>query len=115
MADSENTQAQDSPDSSDEASPRERLPERLRVHSLARVLGTTSRRVLDALAELDGRARSAHSTVDKSQAERVREVLAGDGAAEAPTEALTEAQAAEAPAVEAVADAPSPRSGRSPR
>ncbi len=69
MADSENTQAQDSPDSSEEASPRERLPERLRVHSLARVLGTTSRRVLDALAELDGRARSAHSTVDKTEAD----------------------------------------------
>ncbi|HSA41923.1 MAG TPA: hypothetical protein P5061_15045, partial [Mycobacterium sp.] len=39
------------------------LPERLRVHSLARVLGTTSRRVLDALVELDGRTRSAHSSV----------------------------------------------------
>lgn len=81
MADSENTQAQDSPDSAEEIhaaeTPRERLPERLRVHSLARVLGTTSRRVLDALAELDGRARSAHSTVDKTEAEKVREVLAG--------------------------------------
>jgi ribonuclease E len=52
------------------------IPERLRVHSLARVLGTTSRRVLDALAELDGRHRSAHSTVDKADAERVRAVLA---------------------------------------
>ena len=37
------------------------LPERLRVHSLARVLGTTSKRVLDALAELDGRSRSPQS------------------------------------------------------
>ena len=35
------------------------LPDRLRVHSLARVLGTTSRRVLEALSELDGRSRSA--------------------------------------------------------
>ncbi|GAS86045.1 Rne/Rng family ribonuclease [Mycolicibacterium brisbanense] len=52
------------------------LPERLRVHSLARVLGTTSRRVLDALAEFDGRHRSAHSTVNKADAERVRAVLA---------------------------------------
>jgi ribonuclease E len=51
-------------------------PERLRVHALARVLGTTSKRVLDALAELDGRARSAHSTVDKDEAARVREALA---------------------------------------
>ena len=31
----------------------EELPERLRVHTLARALGTTSKRVLDALAELD--------------------------------------------------------------
>lgn len=54
----------------------EGLPERLRVHSLARVLGTTSRRVLDALAEFDGRQRSAHSTVDKADAERVRDALA---------------------------------------
>ena len=57
------------------------LPERLRVHSLARVLGTTSRRVLDALAELDGRSRSAHSSVDRTDAVRVRDVLA---AAETP-------------------------------
>ncbi|MBU9765799.1 Rne/Rng family ribonuclease [Mycobacterium sp. TNTM28] len=56
--------------------PQEGLPERLRVHSLARVLGTTSRRVLDALAEFDGRTRSPHSTVDKADAERVRDALA---------------------------------------
>ncbi|KUI25421.1 Rne/Rng family ribonuclease [Mycobacterium sp. GA-2829] len=95
MADSENTQAQDSPESSEDVQPRERLPERLRVHSLARVLGTTSRRVLDALAELDGRARSAHSTVDQSQAEKVREVLASEaveaaGAVEVPAEVVVE-------------------------
>jgi ribonuclease E len=59
--------------------------DKLRVHALARVLGTTSKRVLDALAELDGRPRSAHSTVDNDEAERVREALAavpdesGDG------------------------------------
>ena len=50
----------------------------LRVHSLARSLGTTSKRVLDALAELDGRTRSAHSTVDQSEAARVREALANE-------------------------------------
>ncbi|MDY6871109.1 MAG: ribonuclease E/G, partial [Actinomycetota bacterium] len=67
------------------------------MHSLARVLGTTSRRVLDALAELDGRARSAHSTVDKAEAERVREVLGGsDG--NAPVEAPAPAEIAEAAA-----------------
>lgn len=54
----------------------EELPERLRVHSLARVLGTTSRRVLDALSQLDGRTRSPHSSVDRTDAVRVRDVLA---------------------------------------
>ena len=54
----------------------EELPDRLRVHSLARVLGTTSRRVLDALSALDGRPRSAHSSVDRTDAVRVRDVLA---------------------------------------
>jgi ribonuclease E len=50
-------------------------PEKLRVHSLARVLGTTSKRVLDALTELDGRPRSAQSTVEQDEADRVREAL----------------------------------------
>ena len=61
----------------EQAQPAEQeLPDRLRVHSLAKVLGTTSKRVLDALAELDGRTRSAHSSVDQAEAIRVREVLA---------------------------------------
>ncbi|MBJ7400524.1 MAG: ribonuclease E/G, partial [Mycolicibacterium sp.] len=63
------------------------LPERLRVHTLARALGTTSRRVLDALTRLDGRSRSAQSSVDQADALRVREVLAAepaDGALAAP-------------------------------
>jgi ribonuclease E len=61
----------------------EELPDRLRVHSLARVLGTTSRRVLDALAELDGRVRSAHSSVDRVDAARVRDLLSSAGPAPA--------------------------------
>ncbi|RFD24963.1 ribonuclease E/G [Mycobacterium uberis] len=52
------------------------LPDRLRVHSLARTLGTTSRRVLDALSALDGRIRSTHSSVDRVDAVRVRDLLA---------------------------------------
>ncbi|WP_375489692.1 translation initiation factor IF-2 N-terminal domain-containing protein, partial [uncultured Mycobacterium sp.] len=54
----------------------EDLPDKLRVHSLARALGTSSKRVLDALTELDGRVRSAHSTVDRVDAVRVRDLLA---------------------------------------
>ncbi|BBZ13169.1 Rne/Rng family ribonuclease [Mycobacterium branderi] len=64
-------------------SEREDLPDRLRVHSLARALGTTSRRVLDALTELDGRIRSAHSTVDRADAVRVRDLLAAAPAPDA--------------------------------
>jgi ribonuclease E len=70
--------ADDAPtqDLSEETQPGEDQPEKLRVHSLARVLGTTSKRVLDALTELDGRPRSPQSTVEQDEAERVREVLA---------------------------------------
>ncbi|MDA2950335.1 MAG: translation initiation factor IF-2 N-terminal domain-containing protein, partial [Actinomycetota bacterium] len=64
----------------------ETLPERLRVHTLARVLGTTSKRVLDALTELDGRSRSAQSSVDQADAIRVREVLAAETETETETE-----------------------------
>ncbi|ADT98723.1 Rne/Rng family ribonuclease [Mycolicibacterium gilvum] len=73
--------------------------EKLRVHSLARVLGTTSRRIIDALAELDGRARSAHSTVGPDEADRVREVLAAPEPETTPeqvTEVATDAVEAQA-------------------
>ncbi|WP_025737243.1 Rne/Rng family ribonuclease [Mycobacterium genavense] len=53
----------------------EDLPDRLRVHSLARALGTTSKRVVDALTALDGRICSAHSGVDYEDAIRVRDLL----------------------------------------
>ncbi|MDX1873943.1 translation initiation factor IF-2 N-terminal domain-containing protein [Mycolicibacterium sp. 120266] len=78
----------------------EELPAKLRVHSLARVLGTTSKRIVDVLAELDGRARSPHSTVDKAEAERVRDVLTAAEAAEneppVPTGSVEPAEVAEA-------------------
>lgn len=81
----------------------EELPDRLRVHSLARVLGTTSRRVLDALSELDGRTRSAHSTVDRTDAVRVRDVLAQEPAPAAEETPVEDAPAEDAPAEEAPA------------
>ena len=65
-----------SAESSEEPTRHDELPDRLRVHSLARTLGTTSKRVLDALSALDGRVRSAHSTVDRDDAVRVRDLLA---------------------------------------
>ena len=72
------------------------LPERLRVHTLARMLGTTSKRVIEVLVGLDGRNRSAQSTVDRSDAVRVREVLAPSAEPEAnaqPAEAETKTDA----------------------
>ena len=72
-----------SSDLPEDSSRHEDLPNRLRVHSLARILGTTSRRVLDALSELDGRIRSAHSSVDRADAVRVRDLLAAVPAASA--------------------------------
>jgi len=53
----------------------EDLPDRIRVHQLARSLGNTNKEVLDALFELDGRVRTVHSGVDRDDAMRVREVL----------------------------------------
>ncbi|ULP49795.1 ribonuclease E/G [Mycolicibacter virginiensis] len=82
------------------------MPDRLRVHSLARVLGTTSRRVLDALTELDGRARSAHSSVDRVEAVRVRDLL--DSAAEPAVTGLFQ-EAGEAEATGEVPDEPESR------
>lgn len=89
----------------------EELPAKLRVHSLARVLGTTSKRIVDALAELDGRSRSPHSTVAREQAEQVREVLNAEAAASAvevpAVDSVTEAAPQEAaPEVPAPGDAP---------
>jgi ribonuclease E len=78
----------------EDSSQHEDLPERLRVHSLARALGTTSKQVLDALAELDGRIRSAHSTVDRVDAVRVRDLLGSAPAAAAAAVVATESQAA---------------------
>ncbi|OSC41647.1 Rne/Rng family ribonuclease [Mycobacterium decipiens] len=78
-----------------EPSQRAELPDRLRVHSLARTLGTTSRRVLDALTELDGRVRSAHSSVDRVDAVRVRDLLAAQP--ETTAVSAVPAQAAGAP------------------
>jgi ribonuclease E len=75
----------------EDSSQHEELPDRLRVHSLARVLGTTSRQVLDALTELDGRIRSAHSTVERVDAVRVRDLLASAPATVSATVVATEA------------------------
>ncbi|NMD55652.1 translation initiation factor IF-2 N-terminal domain-containing protein, partial [Tsukamurella columbiensis] len=73
---------------------REEFPQKLRVHALARLLGLTSKEVLAHLGELGFVARSAHSSIDRSAAERVRDRIT-ESAAEASADPA--APAAEAP------------------
>ncbi|WP_245671677.1 translation initiation factor IF-2 N-terminal domain-containing protein, partial [Nocardia amamiensis] len=54
----------------------EQLPERIRVHALAKLLGVTSKRILAKLTEMGADARSAQSNVDRAVAESVRDALA---------------------------------------
>ncbi|WP_280427226.1 translation initiation factor IF-2 N-terminal domain-containing protein, partial [Nocardia brasiliensis] len=62
----------------------EQLPERIRVHALAKRLGVTSKRILAKLTELGADARSAQSNVDRAIAESVRDAL-GPPEGETPT------------------------------
>ncbi|MCP2278571.1 translation initiation factor IF-2 N-terminal domain-containing protein [Nocardia amikacinitolerans] len=66
----------------------DQLPERIRVHALAKRLGVTSKRILAKLTELGADARSAQSNVDRAVAESVRDALVA-------TEPETTAPAAE--------------------
>ncbi|MFJ1460693.1 translation initiation factor IF-2 N-terminal domain-containing protein [Nocardia sp. N2S4-5] len=72
------------------------LPERIRVHALAKLLGTTSKRILAHLTELGAEARSAQSSLDRTVAESVREALVPE--ASEPGTAAPPAEAAAAPA-----------------
>ncbi|MFE3445456.1 translation initiation factor IF-2 N-terminal domain-containing protein [Nocardia sp. NPDC059180] len=54
----------------------DQLPERIRVHALAKRLGVTSKRILAKLGELGSDARSPQSNVDRAVAESVRDALA---------------------------------------
>src|SRR5690348_13299965 len=57
------------------------LPEKLRVHALAKLLGRTSREVVAALLDLGFAARSVQSSVDRKTAEQVAVVLVPELAA----------------------------------
>ncbi|WP_431962701.1 translation initiation factor IF-2 N-terminal domain-containing protein [Nocardia sp. bgisy134] len=84
----------------------DQLPERIRVHALAKRLGVTSKRILAKLTELGADARSAQSNVDRAVAESVRDAL---GAAEpdaATPPATAEPPTAEPEAAEAAAPEP---------
>ncbi|TWS18717.1 Rne/Rng family ribonuclease [Tsukamurella asaccharolytica] len=97
---------------------RDEFPQKLRVHALARLLGLTSREVLAHLSELGFVARSAHSSIDRSAAERVRDRLAeasaGSTDAEAPVSERAAAAAAEAPSAEQPTPAEEPAAVEQP-
>ncbi|BDT94914.1 translation initiation factor IF-2 N-terminal domain-containing protein [Nocardia sputorum] len=80
----------------------EQLPERIRVHALAKLLGVTSKRILAKLTEMGADARSAQSNVDRAVAESVRDALV-----------TVEADAAEQPAV-GQAEPPAPPQAAEP-
>ena len=73
------------------------LPEKLRVHALAKLLGRTSREVMTALLDLGFAARSVQSSVDRKTAEQVAVVLVpelGEGSGAAPAETVPAASPA---------------------
>ncbi|MGW6697782.1 translation initiation factor IF-2 N-terminal domain-containing protein [Nocardia sp. NPDC055049] len=89
----------------------DQLPERIRVHALAKRLGVTSKRILAKLAELGAEARSVQSNVDRSVAETVRDAIAaadaepGEPSAPAPAPATrAKKSAASTPVAEQPAD-----------
>jgi len=73
------------------------LPPKIRVHALAKLLGASSREVLNALAELNEEVRSAQSSVSREVAQRVVDALApqDDEPAAAEPEAAEVAEVAE--------------------
>ncbi|TCK21049.1 translation initiation factor IF-2 N-terminal domain-containing protein [Pseudonocardia endophytica] len=88
------------------------LPEKLRVHALARLVGRTSKQVLSALSELGQEVRSAQSSVTRATAEQV--IAALGGVAEA-VPGLGEQEAAPAAAAapeEPAAPDPSPEASQ---
>ena len=58
------------------------LPERLRVHALAKLLSVSSKDVMAALTELGATVRSAQSSIDRETALRALEALLPDPAAD---------------------------------
>ncbi|NMH96741.1 translation initiation factor IF-2 N-terminal domain-containing protein [Pseudonocardia acidicola] len=99
------------------------LPEKLRVHALAKLIGRTSREVLATLGDLGVEVRSAQSSVARSVAERVvsallpesgpdGETAVADEAVDAPAE--TVAEPAPAPGADTTAEAGDTMSGTTP-
>ncbi|MFF2087110.1 translation initiation factor IF-2 N-terminal domain-containing protein [Nocardia sp. NPDC058176] len=81
----------------------DQLPERIRVHALAKRLGVTSKRILAKLAELGTEARSVQSNVDRAVAETVRDAIAA-----------ADAESGESPATPSAAPAATPSAAEQP-
>ncbi|MFD1530441.1 translation initiation factor IF-2 N-terminal domain-containing protein [Pseudonocardia aurantiaca] len=84
--------------------PMDDLPERMRVHALAKLLSRTSREILAALAGLGLDVRSAQSSIDRKAAEQVVTALApGSDTTAERASAPPAAPAEDAPAAESSA------------
>ena len=70
------------------------LPENMRVHALAKLIGHTSREILAALTGLGHEARSAQSSIDRKVVEQVITALV-PGAAETPAAPVAEPEPVE--------------------
>lgn len=85
------------------------LPDRMRVHALARLIGRTSRQIIDALAGLGVEARSAQSSIDRKDAEQVITALQpADTAAQAVEPHPTEPEPTEPDPADAASPALTP-------
>ncbi|MFK0248754.1 translation initiation factor IF-2 N-terminal domain-containing protein [Amycolatopsis azurea] len=89
------------------------LPPRIRVHALAKLLGSNSRELMAKLGELGETVRSAQSSVTRDVALKLAEALTSGDEPEAEAAPAVEAPAAEAPKaaepeVEAVKSEPKP-------
>ncbi|HVV11972.1 Rne/Rng family ribonuclease [Amycolatopsis sp.] len=94
------------------AGPLGELPARVRVHALAKLLGSNSRDVLAKLTELGETARSAQSSVPREVAVKVAEALAGPAEE---TESAVAAPEAAVPAAPATPEqAPEPAAAAEP-
>ncbi|MEV4600612.1 translation initiation factor IF-2 N-terminal domain-containing protein [Amycolatopsis sp. NPDC049253] len=80
------------------------LPPRIRVHALAKLLGTSSRDLLAKLAELGESPRSAQSSVTREVAVKVAEALAPADAAESTPEVTAATESTAAPEVAPVTE-----------
>ncbi|MFI7122228.1 translation initiation factor IF-2 N-terminal domain-containing protein [Amycolatopsis sp. NPDC049868] len=73
------------------------LPPRIRVHALAKLLGSNSRELMAKLGELGETVRSAQSSVTRDVALKLAEALAGGDEPETAEEPVTETPAAPEP------------------